>query len=121
MCWDNTQKLVHVRESTSERQNKMLLWANAYAVQHRVDCSNLDGNNLTLKCGDIPLAAYLPSKDDLDVLQVRMETLVERIMCQHIPHFRQFYEDVVSWHIIHDHSDDARQKSKLVSDQASSD
>lgn len=114
MVWDNAQKLQKVRQSTSEEQNKMFLWANAYAALNRVDRSSLEDNKLRLRCADIPLTAYLPSPDDLDLIRLRMETLTSRILCQHIPHFRDYYGDVVDWHIEHQYSAQARLKSKTV-------
>jgi hypothetical protein len=92
----------------------MLLWANAYAALNRVDRSELMGNTLTLDAVEIPISAYVPSSNDLDELRERMEIIVSRILCQHVPHFKQFYNDVVCWHISHQYSAESAKPSTLV-------
>ena len=92
----------------------MLLWANAYAAKNRVEPKGLEGLAHQLEAKDIPLLCYLPSQEDSEVLQHSMTTLVSRILVKHVPHFQQYYKDVVTWHIPHPHSEESAMKSTLV-------
>lgn len=94
----------------------MLLWANAYAAQNRVEssASGLDEGVHCLQAKDIPISAFLPSQGDGTVLRERMEVLVSRILVDNIPHFQEFYRDVVTWQIPHPYSQEASTRSNLV-------
>ena len=114
LVWDNTQKLAQVRDQGRDTQNKMHLWANAYAAKNRMQPRRETALDHTLQAKDIPLASYFPNKEDEDMLQMRMETMVSHILVRHVPHFRQHYKDVVTWHIPHRYSKESAVKSTLV-------
>ena len=62
--WDNVQKLSLARDSSMDKKNSMLLWANAFAVKNCVDPDfGLDSNDVTLEAVDVPVAAYLPNAE----------------------------------------------------------
>ena len=113
--WDNTQLLVHVRDQSRSQKNQMLLWANAYVVKNRVDPKGLDDNDVHLNASDIPLQSYFHNTEDEEMLRLRMETIVSRILVNNIPHFKQVYQDTVLWHIPHRHQETSWKKSELVS------
>ena len=90
----------------------MLLLGNAYAALDRVDKRDLDYMDQTLRASDIPLSSYLNNVEDEDFLRFRMETVVSRIMVQHMHHFKGHYEEVVLCHVPHRHREESA-KSEL--------
>ena len=113
LCWDNVQIESTARHQSSERTNKVILCANAYAVKNRVSFRNLDGFTNTIKAKDIPLYAFLPNQDDYDALRIRMETLVARILTKHVGCFKK-YAHLVNHHVEHEYSHESRMKSETV-------
>lgn len=93
----------------------MYLWANGYAALNRVNRSFLEENQLCQRAEDIDISQFLPSVDDLELVRERMEILVSRVVCHHIPHFKLHYSDVVTRHIPHQYSHEMSKKSKIVS------
>ena len=112
--WDNVQKLSEVRDSSSGHKNTMHLWANAFAAINRVDPIGLDDNELTLKATEIPISSFLHNKDDESMLRTRMSSIIGRVLVTHLKYFRDNYEDVVTWHIPHAHSEEMAEKSTIV-------
>ena len=113
LVWDNVQKLVRSRDHSKDKGNKMLLWANGYAVLNRVE-SIFTGVQNTLSAVDVPLSQFLHNTEDADILRRRMTTLISRIIVQHIPHFNALYKDVVTWHIQHPYFETSKTKSQMV-------
>jgi len=111
MVWDNTQKLVQTRNFSRASGNKMLLWANAYAVRNRIEVTEVT-SRATLKAIDIPVTAFLPSTDDYKCLKQRMLTIVTRILAHHLPFFCK--HSVVTHHIPHQYSAESAVKSEVV-------
>jgi hypothetical protein len=105
--------LVQARTQSRQSSNKMLLWANAYDVQNRVDVRNLDLNYNRLAASQICLASYLPTTEDYATLHDKMTTLVSRILVCHITHFKERGR-TVQWHIPYGHSTEAAEKSNLA-------
>ena len=91
----------------------MHLWANAYAVKNRVEIT--DESSHVEQAQDLPLSIYFHSQEDEENLRERMSILVSRIVCHHIPHFKENYSDVVCRHVKHEFSKEMKQKSELVS------
>ena len=108
LTWDNTQINVHVRNQSMTAQNRMLLWANAYAAKNRVDPRRLEDIDSCLKASDVLLANFG------DVFRERMKTMVSRVLITHIPSLAKNYRQFVSWHIPHEYADQLSQKSDLV-------
>ena len=92
----------------------MLLWANAFAAQNRVDPDNMDGLHQCLAAKDIPMMKYLCSRDDGEMLRERLHAIVSRVLVKYLPHFKENYSDCVIWHIPHQYSEESKVKSKLV-------
>ena len=93
----------------------MMLWANAYAAQNRVEPTGLDDVDYRLQTKDIPFSKYLPTLADRDILHTRMEVMVSHILVKHISHFEEHYKDVVTWHIPHTFAEESAKKGNLVS------
>jgi hypothetical protein len=108
--WDNTQLEQHARHQDREHQNKVMLWANAYAARNRVP--SLQYSAETMDAVDLPLATFLPSSQTYDEVQMRMVAIVERIIEVSIPVFGGIPVDL---HIEHRYSEESAMKSKLVS------
>ena len=65
----------------------MMLFANAFAAENRVEVKGLDFNDHTLKAKDIPISDFLPSSEDEQLLHKRMICIVSRILVNHVPFF----------------------------------
>ncbi len=117
LCWDNVQMETKAKHQSRQRQNRMHLWANAFACRHRVDCLHLDGTGF-VRASLLPLSVFFPMPDVLQALRSRMCVMVQRILCTHMTCFKEF-GDNVTWHIAHQFSDEMRQRSKLVKHYAS--
>ena len=62
VAWDNTQKQSTTRNQDRANQNVMNLWANAYAVKHRVPSCDDEAN--TISASDVPISNYMPQEED---------------------------------------------------------
>ena len=98
-----------------DKQTQSLHYFHSYAVQDRVNCSNL---------ADIPpsieptakdvISKVLPSDEGDSIIHDEFAILVARIMCKHMTFFQSSYADVVDWHIEHKFSKQMSQKSEVV-------
>lgn len=115
MVWDNIQKHIRVRNQSKDKQNNMILWANAYAVKNRIQ-EDLQYPQLTVHARDLPMSTYFHTSEDILTLKDRMVVLVSRILVKHVPHFTKYYRDVVQWHIKHKYSEQMKVKNETVSE-----
>jgi hypothetical protein len=114
LVWDNTQKLVHVRNQSRDAKNKMLLWANAYAARNRVQTRQVEHLQHVIPASSIPLASYLPTSEDRNWLHERMVVMVSRILAKHVPYFAEHCQGAVPRHIQHQFSTQSALKSQMV-------
>ena len=90
----------------------MLLWANAYVIQNRVDVpAHLLHSKQRLSAKEIPISSYFPTLQDADTIRERMTTIVSRILVQHLKYFSA---ENVTRHIAHQYSKESTIKSELV-------
>jgi hypothetical protein len=80
--------------------------------------SMLSGTELSDDCpvGDIKNAqyeAFLPTKDDLQILSLEFVELISRVIVEYVPSLRQ-YKSLISSHIDHEHSSNMSKKSEMV-------
>ena len=107
--WDNTQKLVQTRDQCRSTSNKMLMWANAFAVLNRVQSTPVKTSTLfNLPASKIPLTAFLPNAADFQSLRQRMESIVARIAVDNI---ELFHDVAVNRHLLHEYSAQSALKS----------
>lgn len=101
------------RHQTKTNKNKMLLWANCYAVENRVTHLLEDQNaNKQVRAVDLPLSIFLPTQDDFNKMRERMVIVTARILVANLP----FFEDCdVERHIKHQYSSNMEQRSRVVS------
>ncbi|XP_070542604.1 uncharacterized protein [Ptychodera flava] len=114
LAWDNVQVETTARYQSTTQQNKMLMWAMAYAAKNRITFRHLDNEKSTVRACEIPLTTFIPSQDTYTNLRRRMEIIVSRIICDHFVHFSTYYADCVPNHVPHDYSLESARKSELV-------
>ena len=101
----------------SNKKNVSLHYLHSYAVQNRVDASNLsdspvDMSTFTPKGIAITI---IPSLDDDRILRENIAVLISRVLVTHLNFFSFSFNDVVDWHIEHQFSSQMSQKSTVVS------
>ena len=113
LCWDNVALESKARYSGMDKGNKLLLFANAYGVENRVNFRHLDDHYGTTRADFIPTTAYVPTHKDEQALHHRMVAIVERKLVEHVP-FLKKYSQFLRVHLAHKYSDESRVQSKLV-------
>lgn len=110
ITWDNVGKMIKACHQSTERQNKMMLWALAYGAVNRIPTTHLSDS--CVNAADIPLQKFLPMEEDITEIKKRMEIIVARIIQKNMPYFHSC--TVVS-HIRHSFWRESSKKSKVVS------
>ena len=114
LCWDNIQKNIKPRNSTTDRTDHFLIWANAYAVKNRITAPDMSPEGTpTKRALHIPLTDILPSPEDVAALRMRLVIIATRILVQCVPFFSSWGSSVLG-HIPHDHSDEMTYRSEIV-------
>ncbi|XP_062602465.1 uncharacterized protein LOC134264190 [Saccostrea cucullata] len=113
LVWDNVGKMVRVSRQSSERQNKMLLWALSYCVENRIATCHMNDQIVT-RAIDIPLEKFLPRQADFKEVRQRMTVIVARIIVQEIPFFKEHFMDCVPKHIRHKFWRESSKKSNVI-------
>uniref|UniRef100_A0A8W8ILQ2 DUF6589 domain-containing protein n=1 Tax=Magallana gigas TaxID=29159 RepID=A0A8W8ILQ2_MAGGI len=109
ITWDNVGKMIKACHQSTERQNKMMLWALAYGAVNRIPTTHLSDS--CVKAADIPLQKFLPMEEDITEIKKRMEIIVARIIQKNMPYFHSC--TVVS-HIRHSFWRESSKKSKVI-------
>lgn len=110
---DNLDKSIKPREMREDHQKRMLHCFHMYGVSDRVNLSNFSDIEPQFLTEEFQHDKILPSKADSKLLIQNIATLIVRILCSHVPFFKQLDEVFVP-HIQHDHSDEMAQMSKVV-------
>ena len=100
----------------SDKRNQSLHYFHSYAVQNRVNVSNLSDSpvNITLSPERMAIS-ILPSIEDDSKVKCNMAVLVSRVLASHMKFFNFSFADAVKWHIEHQFSEEMSQKSVVVS------
>ena len=99
---DNLDLDVKVRHMDSENKNKSFHWFNLVAFKDQVSGSHLpDVHEKTLN--DVPISAFLPSKEDLLHLKEDFVVLWSRVIVKYMKAFA-FLRRTVIYHIPHAYS-----------------
>ncbi|XP_061162619.1 uncharacterized protein LOC133171838 [Saccostrea echinata] len=109
ITWDNVGKMVKACHQSTERQNKMMLWALAYCAENRIPTTHL--TNSYVNASDIPLQKFLPMEEDITEIKQRMEVIVARIIQKEMPYFNSCK---VVPHIRHKFWRESSRKSKVI-------
>ncbi|XP_077862791.1 uncharacterized protein LOC102803909 [Saccoglossus kowalevskii] len=113
LAWDNVQIQSTAHYQSTTNQNKMLMWANAYAAKNRISYSH-EEDKTTVSAKDLSFQIYIPSQRMIDSHRKRMKTIVSRIICENLSHFNKYYSDCVEVHIEHEYSEESAKRSELV-------
>ena len=118
LCGDNIDKTVRPRYMHSDKRNQSLHYFHSYAVQNRVNVSNLSDSPVNITLSPERMAtSILPSIEDDSKLKCNMAVLVSRVLASHMKFFNFSFADAVKWHIEHQFSEEMSQKSVVVSMQ----
>ncbi|XP_070571512.1 uncharacterized protein [Ptychodera flava] len=114
LCWDNIQTHSIARYQSTLHQNKFLMWALSFATVNRVSFRHLDDldSEPTQRASDIDLERFLPTVYDWNLLRVRMELLVTRIICKHMEYFSSLKEEIQGF-ISHPYIKESTEKSTI--------
>lgn len=117
ICGDNIDKTVRPRYMRSDKKNVSLHYFHSYAVQNRVDASNLSDSPVDMSTFTPKgiASTIIPSLDDDRILRENIAVLISRVLVTHLNFFSFSFNDVVDWHIEHQFSSQMSQKSTVVS------
>ena len=102
---------------TDGARNQSLHYFHFYVIKDRVDFSHLSDvyPHTCLPSPDNRVITILPSADDDKALRRLLAVHVSRALVTYIPFFKIGFEDVVEWHIKHEHYSEMSQSSEVVS------
>ena len=84
---DNIDKNVKPRYMRTDTKTRSLHFFNAYAVQDRVNCSNLDCSNVSASGTHLDVSKIYPNDDDWYQLTQNCTILLSRVLAEYIPLF----------------------------------
>ena len=118
LCGDNLDKNVDRHHLRSDKRNQSLHYFHAYAVENRIDVSQLSDvcPNIS-EITDIENAAksMLPKHRDDLFIKENIAVLISRVLYQNIDFFKLSFDGVIDWHIKHKHYTEMSCKSVVVS------
>jgi hypothetical protein len=110
---DNLDRVVKSRFMRQDKQNRSLNYFNMYAVKDRIDLSSLSSYKPEIDT-DVDLTRLFPSTNVQSQIFEIMVVLVARVLVEHIPAVRFYFEDAVEYHVNHKYSSEMSQKSEVV-------
>ena len=111
---DNIDKNVKPRDMRINNQTKSLHYFHVFAVKDRINFSHLSSNAEMVCFDNIDFGVFCPNLDDEAKLVLNFETLVTRMLVEHIPGIQHLFPHVTH-HIQHKYSRNMSQKSTVVS------
>lgn len=108
---DNIDKNIRPRHQTLDSNTN---YFQAYAVKDRVNCSSLSDVTPDINLTAIDVKSLLLNQDHLKELKSNFTVLIARILVAHVPAFER-YASVVPPHILHQFSDEMKERSEVVS------
>lgn len=119
LCGDNIDKTVKHRYMRSDyfQESISFHYFQSYAIADRIDFSNLSDESPSTNCLESRAQALLvlPSLEDEIALHNNFKTLISRILCEHLPFFKESFDGIVAWHIQHEYYEEMSKKSDIVS------
>jgi len=122
LCGDNIDKSVHRRHLRIDRQNLSLHYFHTYAVENRIDFTELSDENreglyvnLSIDDKHSMAAALLPTPQDDQVMKHNISILISRVLATHLKFFKLSFADLIEWHITHKHYSEMSSRSCVVS------
>lgn len=101
---------------SNQYSNHSRHYFHSFAVQNRIDLSDYS-DTYPHSCLDQPkrrAESLLPSSADDAAILNNIATLVSRVLAEHMPFFKQTFEDVTNWHIKHKYYEEMSSKSVVV-------
>ena len=117
LCGDNLDKSIHRRHLRSDKRNQSLHFFHAYAVENRIDVSELSDNCPSIsETTDVSCAAQwiLPKSRDDAAIKDNIAVLISRVLYQYFDFFKLSFDRVIQWHIKHKHYTEMSCKSVVV-------
>ncbi len=117
LCGDNIDITVKPRfMRTDKHKTTSLHYFHSYAVQNRIDFSDLSETVPMALVVDVHqlAASLLPTPDDDVALRNNIAVLVSRILVTNIDFFKFAFDGVVEWHIRHEFSKEMSAQSQVV-------
>lgn len=117
LCGDNLDKNIYRRHLRSDKRNQSLHYFHAYAVENRIDVSELsDICPNILEITDVKCAAksILPKPMDDMAMKDNIAVLISRVLYQYFDFFKLTFDGVIQWHIKHKHYTEMSCKSVVV-------
>ncbi len=110
---DNVDKQVNVRDIRSDHHGRLMHMFSIFAVKARVSPpAPIADLPRPILCTET-LECFLPSKEDITVIQGDLEVLVSRILCDYIKGLEKL-KRLVTKHIPHTYSEEMGAKSEVV-------
>ena len=109
---DNCDMHIQTRQKSIKNPNKSFHWFHYFAIRDPVSGDHLSDFH-TVRLKDIPIRDFLPTNDDLSMLKRDFILLCTRIVVLKVKSLQDF-KDCVFWHIPHQYSKEAAEKTVEV-------
>ena len=110
---DNVDKQINVRDIRSDHQGKLVHMFSLMAVKDRVPPPDPLTAFVTPTVCTNTVDRYLPTKEEITIVQDDLEVLISRILCKYITGFHKL-KQFVSDHIPHTYSSQMATKSEIA-------
>ena len=117
LCGDNIDKSISRRHLRSNRRNQSIHYFHAYAVENRIDISQL--SDINIHVSEITTLEYasssvLPRLGDDTKIRENIGILISRVLYEHLEFFNFSFDGVIQWHITHKYYTEMSCKSTVV-------
>ena len=110
---DNVDKQVNVRDIRSDHHGKLMHMFSIFAVKARVSPPPPVSAFSPPMLRTDAVECFLPSREDITIIQADLEVLVSRILCDYIKGLQEL-KRLVTKHIPHTYSEEMAAKSEVV-------
>lgn len=114
LVMDNVDIRVKARHTTRDNYGSDYHMVNILAVKDRVNAQHLSNDFPNVNTDKLDLAEFLPSSEEDKSLKNDWSILMGHIISEHLPHLKWMSKELPK-QIPHDHMDEAKQKTKVVS------
>lgn len=117
LCGDNIDKRICRRHLRSDRRNQSVHYFHAYAVENRIDVSELSDISMHISettTLENAVSSVLPTAGDNTRLRENIAILISRVLFQHLDFFNFSFDGVIQWHITHKYYTEMSCKSVVV-------
>lgn len=111
---DNVDLHQHPTHRSMERKEKDHHWFHLFATRDRITGISLSDDAPTADIATLPLQTFMPSVEECHQLREEFGVLISRVLVEKMAYFSPL-KPVVPAHILHKHSDVAKNKSEFVS------